>query len=372
MDDDLTRIGALLAPERSPSLVVTEQARRRLLEVAGRRRPSLPRLRGLPGRLIVAVGTAAGLVAAGFGFHAWETRPLYRPEPLAGQDGPAASFLLAAADGKARHSTSGRFWYVHTVRGTTSVVKSPRRPNVRYTVEVSRDAYELAGEGGGDDWDGDEIKVRPAGPSDKAEWTADWAPDASELGVEPPVEQELTPGTDEGAMFDIGVPEVAQLPADPSELRAWILNYATKFDHKRLHDPDLYLFVNAPIIITDLPVPDRLRIATYRILASLKNVRMVDATDAEGRRGRAVAMRQTSRDYGTIEWQLFIDPSTGRLTARQGVLVTPGRKNAGLRPGTRQYFELVKTADWSNASRQQLAPRWVWDKSWEPPEPPDE
>ena len=54
--------------------------------------------------------------------------------------------------------------------------------------------------------------------------------------------------------------------------------------------------------------------------------------------GRGVAMRQTTRDYGTIEWQLLIDPGTGRLTASQGIIVAPGRKNAGLRPGTRQFF----------------------------------
>jgi hypothetical protein len=78
-------------------------------------------------------------------------------------------------------------------------------------------------------------------------------------------------------------------------------------------------------------------------------------------------MRQTTRDYGTIEWQLLIDPETGRLTASQGIVVTPGQKNAGLRPGTRQFFEIVKTAEWTNAPRDSLLPKEVTDPNWQPP-----
>ncbi|WP_433227035.1 hypothetical protein [Actinomadura formosensis] len=329
----------------------------------------------------VAGATACALAAGLWTAYKWETRPLYRPEPLAGQSGPASRFLLAAADARTRHASDGRLWYVHRVVGETVLASSKLRPGVHYTVQITQDAYsvgaksakdfgKLPGYGPKDQtgvhWNGDEVTVHPATRADRAAWTADLQPGAQELGLQEP-DEERGPFKQEGAELDFTLDDAFNLPADPPKLRAWILNYATKFDHKRLRDPDLYLFTNAPILLVDRLVNDRVRIATYRILAGVKGVRMITATDASGHPGKGVAMRQTTRDYGTIEWQLLIDPDTGRLTASQGIVVTPGHKNANLRPGTRQFFEVVKKAEWTNAPTASLLPRSLTDPNWGPP-----
>jgi hypothetical protein len=109
----------------------------------------------------------------------------------------------------------------------------------------------------------------------------------------------------------------------------------------------------------DAHVSDRVRIATYRILAGLNGVRIVTATDAGGRTGQAVTMREATSQYGSIDWQLFIDPSTGQLTASQGIVVQPGTDNVGLPPGTRQFSEVVNKAEWTNTPADRLRPEWV-------------
>lgn len=384
--DDLTFIKQMHPIERPPSPQSTSAARRRLLQKAtasktrrSRRTAPLPRS---PRMMILMAGaTACVLVTGSWVTYKWENRALYHPEPLAGQSGPASTFLLAAADAQTRHASDGRLWYVHRVVGETVTVASRFQPGAHYTVQTTQDVYGVAAKSAEDfgtrlrngpkdqsgvDWYGDDIAVRPATPADKAAWKKDLQPGAQDLGLTQP-EEERGPFKQEGAELDFDNADAFSLPADPSKLRAWILNYATKFDHKRLHDPDLYLFTGAPILLVDRIVSDRVRIATYRMLASLKGVRMITAADADGRVSKGVAMRQTTLDYGTIEWQLFIDPDTGRLTASQGIVVTPGRKNANLRPGTRQFFEIVKKAEWTNAPTTSLLPKSMTDPNWEPP-----
>jgi hypothetical protein len=382
--DDLTLISRMHTAERPPSPETTQTARRRLLAEATAAAGTPTRSRRVarlfqPKRrlALVAAVTACALVAAVFWTaYRGETRPLYHPEPLAGQNGPASTFLLAAADASTRHASDGRLWYVHRVVGKAVVVPSTRHHGGRYTVQTTKDAYILSAKSakdfgplpGGDregptslSWDGEKVAVRPATPADGKAWKADGRPGAAQLGIRSLDDEVGSPFLQEGAELDFGVDEARRLPANPSELRAWLLNYATKFDHRRLRAPDLYLFLNAPSLLADRAVTDRVRIATYRMLAALRDVKTIDATDAAGHPGRGVAMRQTTRDYGTIEWQLLIDPETGRLTASQGIVVTPGQKNAGLRPGTRQFFEIVKTAEWTNAPRDSLLPKWILD-----------
>lgn len=385
--DDLTLISRMHTAERTPSPETTRAARRRLLAeaartaatpVRGRRGAPLPRSKRT--MTLVAAATACVLAGVCWTGYRWETRPLYHPEPLADQNGPASTFLLAAADAKTRHASDGRFWYVHRVVGETVVASSPYHPGVHYTVQLTRDSYSLGAKSAkefgtlprdkgpltGTRWDGPNVDVRPATPADAKAWEADLRPGAQDLHLPGP-DEERGPFKQEGAELDFGIRDERRLPANPPELRAWILNYATKFDHTRLRDPDLYLFTAAPILLVDRVVTDRVRIATYRMLAGLHDVKTINGTDAAGRPGRGVAMRQTTRDYGTIEWQLLIDPGTGRLTASQGIIVAPGRKNAGLRPGTRQFFEIVKTAEWTNAPRDSLLPKDITDPNWQPP-----
>ncbi len=317
---------------------------------------------------MAAVAAAVMVAVAVGGYHLWTTRPLYHPEPLAGQSGPAGDFLLAAAGAKAQHITAGLLWYARTVNGRAAIVGSSREPGVRYAVEVrrgstlisSRSANGLGKGTSATGWsDPDEqVRVRPLSAADRAAWDRDGRPGAGALGLlGGPDGARRGPIKREGAELDFGVEETRRLPADPAKLRAWLLNYATSFDHERLRDPDLYLFTNAPSLLVDRPVDDRVRIATYRILAALNGVRVVTATDADGRTGKAVAMRETTEKDGTIEWQLFVDPETGRLTASQGVVVRAGA--AGLPPGTRVFSEIVEHAEWTSVPVERLEPAWV-------------
>ncbi|MDL4821513.1 hypothetical protein [Actinomadura opuntiae] len=380
--DDLALIRQMHSAERPPSPETTRTARRRLLAEAaqprarGRRVTPLPRSK----RWVTLVAAATVCVLGGVSWTAyrWETRPLYHPEPLANQNGPASTFLLAAADAKTRHASDGRFWHVHRVVGETAVASSPYHPGVHYTVQLTKDTYALGaktaqefgplphGKGTtGVSWDDLNVHIHPVTPADAKAWEADLQPGTQDLGLTGP-DEERGPFKQEGAELDFGPDDQRRLPANPSELRAWILNYATKFDHQRLREPDLYLFTAAPILLVDRVVTDRVRIATYRMLAGLRDVRTIKGTDAAGHPGQGVAMRQTTRDYGTIEWQLLIDPATGRLTASQGIVVKPGSKNAGLPPGTRQFFEIVKKAEWTNAPRDSLLPKSITDPNWQP------
>ncbi|MDN3354165.1 CU044_5270 family protein [Actinomadura sp. DC4] len=372
--DELTVVGEFLSEERPAPARTIAEARRRLTDETIKRRPRLYRRdKPSPRIAVIAVATAAVVTVAAGVHYAWTTRPLYHPEPLAGQTGPASRFLLAAADAKARHVTEGRLWYVHTVNERAGVVHSEHEPGVRYTLELVQGHYLIAAkteDGLGKNWSAEswadreeQLHVRPASAADRTAWDHDKRPPGvTPVGPtddEDPDEPRRGPTRSEGAVLDFGVTQARRLPSDPAKLRAWLLNYATKFDHKRLRYPDLYLFTNASSLLIDEPVPDQVRIATYRVLASLKGVRIVTATDASGRTGQAVTMRETTRENGTIDWQLFIDPSTGQLTASQAVVVRPGTENSELRPGTRQFSEVVKQAEWTNAPADQLRPAWV-------------
>ncbi|WP_433330546.1 CU044_5270 family protein [Spirillospora sp. CA-294931] len=370
--DELTMVSELLTEERPASAQTTRDARRRLTtEISGRRRR--PSRRGL---VLVAGATAASL-AVGVAYHQWTTRPLYKPEPLTAQSGPAANFLLAAANAKEKAPTDGRLWYVSSVAGTTEFVPSPKKPGTRYSLEVRQGRYSIAAKtenGLGKDWSslGGELgdpEIRPVGPADERAWTADGRPGVSDfqLPCDPKGRsacgglgaQERGPAPGEGAQLDFGVETARKLPTDPSKLRAWLLNYATKFDRRRLRNPDLYLFAQASYLLVESPVPDRVRVAVYRVMASLNGVRMITTRDADGRAGRAVAMRQTTPEHGTLDWQLVIDGSTGRVTATQAIVERPGTANSGLRPGTRQHFEVIKKSEWTNAPYKSLVPKWV-------------
>lgn len=385
--DELKMVRDVLTEERPADESTKAAARARLLgEAAPGRRPVFPRVRpGVPAtrraRLGLVAGVAAAAVAVAGGVHYVQTRPLYHPEPLAGAQGPAGRFLLSAADAKQAHATTGRFWRVDETIGRTVVLRSRHQPGVRYRVELSSDRHTLSskepngihgtsGDSDAESWDDDHgvYRVRPVGARDRAAYIADGRPRPDyELssGAYGRVgawsgEPQRGPVDPEGGALDFSRETAEDMPADPSELRAWLLNYATRFDHERLRNPDLYLFTNASALLLDGVISDQVRASTYRILAGLKGVRPIHDVDYGGaHRGRGVAMRQVTARYGTIDWQLIIDSQTGVLEGSQAVVVKPGPKTAGLRPGDRLYFEVVRNASWNNTPQHRQEPAWV-------------
>ncbi|QXJ21651.1 hypothetical protein AGRA3207_002526 [Actinomadura graeca] len=369
------RIAGLHTATRPPSAETTAAARSALIsEMGSTAKPRRGRLKNVRPRAarwrvsLIAGATAAALVAGGWGFWSWHTRPLYSPEPLAGYSGPAATFLLAAADARARNAGDGQLWYRRAAVGGTVMAKSPYRAGVTYPMEVERDDFLLAStrkpftaDGSSHptrhlEWPGDRLRVRPATPAARTEWKTDLRPEAEDLHIDSPGAS-VGPEMGGGPVLDFSDDTARRLPTDPAELRAWLLNYATRFDHKRLPDPELYLFRSASFLLVDAPVSDKVRIATYRLLASLKNVRAVTTTDAMGRSGQGVSMREVSEESGTLDIQLIIDPRNGRLIASQQIIATPGRLNAGLPSGVRWYYEVIRNADWTTTPVAELLPK---------------
>ncbi|MEV5575142.1 hypothetical protein AB0L06_34325 [Spirillospora sp. NPDC052269] len=297
--------------------------------------------------------------------------PYYGAEPVEYRKGDAARLLLAAADAMPDSHGPGRLWYQRSLLGETVVVRSSARPGVRYAVRVEQDDHVLASAGdplpardaqgrrAGEKyqarslrWQGDRVTVRPVGAADEAEWEADGRPGSRDLRAREP-DRSSGPGTKGGESgLDLDADEAAGLPADPAKLRAALLNHAVQADHRRVPNPDEYLYRSASFLLVDVPIDDDVRAATYRLLAGLRGVRFVTATDATGRPRQGVALRMTTPDHGTIDSELLIDPSAGRLVVGQEVVVPPGTRDAGLRPGDRWRYKIVRQAGWTNRPAQ--------------------
>ncbi|WP_026411453.1 hypothetical protein [Actinomadura oligospora] len=302
----------------------------------------------------------------------------YEVEPVEYQRSDAARLLLAAADGMAKTSGKGDLWYRRSSVGETVVVRSPGRPGVKYAVRVEQDTHLLASadeplparDGQGrpvrrkdrvrsSEWSDDQVTVRPASPADEAEWKADGEPGSGALHTGEPARSPGPGMAGGGSALDFGVDEARRLPADPAELRAALLNHAARSGHERIRSTDEYLYSGASVLLVDVPVDDDVRVATYRLLASLRGVRAVTAADATGRRLQGVALRRATPENGTIDSELLIDPADGRLAAGQDVVVTPGTRNANLRPGDLWRYEIVRQAGWANG-RARSRPHDHW------------
>ncbi|MEV5575143.1 sigma-70 family RNA polymerase sigma factor [Spirillospora sp. NPDC052269] len=336
-------------------------------------------------RVVSAVAAGDGRLSAALAGLAHGDRDVLLLVALGELSYPEVAQALAAADGTAKSPSRGSLWYRKSSIGETVVVRSPIRPGVKYTVQVEQDDHVLASPDkplpeptshaapGGQrfpvlsaSWPGDKLTVRPASAADAAEWEADGKPDAGDLHVGEP-SRSIGPEMGGGPVLDFGVEGARRLPADPAKLRAALLNYAVKVGHTRVPNPDEYLYRGASFLLVDEPIDDDVRIATYRLLASLRGVRTVTATDANGRQRQGVALRTTTKRYGTVDSELLIDSGTGRLVASQEVVVTPGTRNASLRPGDRWHYEIVRQAGWTNQSAESLLPA---DEP--PPAGPDE
>ncbi|MFC5186273.1 hypothetical protein [Actinomadura harenae] len=381
---DLEAVAEIHVREREPSDAARATARARLMAEIGRedggRRRERPvgRPPGKAGVLLLAGAIAACSVTA-LSLVTGVMRdalPYYKVEPIVYREGDAARFLFAAADGTANTPGSGRLWYRRSSVGGTAVVHSPIRPGVEYAMQVEQDDYVLASPNGplsrkdraqSAEWSGEQVTVRPASAGDRAKWEADGKPGADALGVEVP-DRSIGPEMGNGPVLDFGVDGARRLPTDPAKLRAALLNYAVRVGHERPADPDAYLYRSASFLLVDVPVDYGVRVATYRLLASLRGVRTVTAADAAGRRYQGVALRTTTGENGTIDSELLIDPGTGRLAAGQEVVVTPGPRTASLRPGDRWRYEIVRQAGWTDRPAESLVPDPRLPPPGEPPE----
>ena len=67
-------------------------------------------------------------------------------------------------------------------------------------------------------------------------------------------------------------------------------------------------------------------------------------------------MEETTRDLGTLQWQILLSPSEDFLMATRAVVVRPGKANSRVPAGTAQYYTLQRTAGWTDTPPAQKPP----------------
>ncbi|MQY04885.1 CU044_5270 family protein [Actinomadura macrotermitis] len=311
----------------------------------------------------VAVG-AATLAGGGDG-------PQRTPEP----GGPALnapSLLLAAAHKlETRPDERGAYWHTKTV----SAGRVQASTNGQDFVVVVRDTDEgwvpvSPTEPG---WSrSQDLGVQPATPAAADAWKQAGAPrkvevrfpvapgnpnvKKAELPTGPsPAESQRVPPAKGGKLFWIGrnvtVKELLALPADAGRLKAVLLRDYKGHDTEAAGVPmsaERWLFTVAGSLVTDLPVRAKTRGAAFRLLAGLPGVRAIpQVTDAQGRRGTAVAM--ADENGGATQRRLILDPASGNALGSQTVLVRASKAYPGLAPGTVLSSVALVTTEWTNS-----------------------
>lgn len=230
---------------------------------------------------------------------------------------------------------------------------------------------------GTDQWSSTQtLDARPATEADEAAWRQAGSP--TEIAVEIPAKSdEITlstsprpaetghaPLTDGDKVFWLGrnvtMKDLRGLPSDPGELKAWLLRSYGGHSTESSSDPmsaDIWLFTVSAGLITDMPVTPQVRGAAFRMLAGLDTVEVIEnVTDAEGRQGTAVAIKQKvkkkapAKKYdGVLENRLIFDQATGRALANESVVVKPGGYQAAFEPGTVWNSTAVLEAGWTDS-----------------------
>ncbi|MEW2356262.1 hypothetical protein [Spirillospora sp. NPDC029432] len=367
----------LLPEPPPPSERATGAAFRALQdEIAGR--GGARRTRRLPfGRLqlaltgLVAAGAAATVAVAALGGGG-----TVAPQP--GADGSARSILLAAAE-QAAQEPEGRYWRVQTIDGQA------------YRVGKGAGGYTILGhQSQWDRWtarstsDTDvhyarDLGAKPLTLADKAAWLKAgspatmrvWSDDRwTTLSTVPG----RTPGARSGGwtadktdparkkLMNKKRDERCARPGDPS-LR-WSCHARKQAPGDWLHTAEDPKQVKAVLgtgdaggrlmagydFLTHRPATPKVRAAAFRALADVSGVRSIgEVTDDRGRTGIGLAARGTAA--GTVyDYQLILKPGTYELLAGRRVVVKPGGKMAGMRPGDVLSRELVLSAGWTDKS----------------------
>ncbi|MBE1534676.1 CU044_5270 family protein [Actinomadura algeriensis] len=265
---------------------------------AGRAR----RVRPAWGLSLAAAGAAAALAVATV--VAPGDDPAARP--------PAAqTVLLAAADKAAEAPADGKYWHVETVSGGTVLASWTTRDGRRWVghrtanPEPGTPATELK-----------EVKgPAPMGPT--------------VLGDDP------------------SMAELRDLPTDPKALRALASSNVPEIapDAETGAAPitrDGYVVDALVGLITDQPVPPKVRAAAFRALAATPGVKTEgEAHDELGRKGVVLTYAQRTPQSGATGVRLIIDPNTARVHAER---ITADAKKKGGAQGEVHYLE----ASWTD------------------------
>jgi hypothetical protein len=277
--------------------------------------------------------------------------PATGPQQTIAVSGPAREILFAAAERVPKARTTGRYW---RTTGMVEQLVYRNHAGNHYLLRLNTPEDSLAPS---DKRDGVSYRnfniggtrIRPVTAADAAAYRRDGSPRYNENGAYgvqvpgPPDALEIA-----GAGFGEGDPRL--LPTDPVRMRLALLGWL----HGHVDTPartNAYLFLEAAKLLDPegtLPSP-ALRVALYRMLGGLPGVRSLGTVrDPLGRPAIGVVLTDVSAQYGTLDWQLLISPTSDMLLATRAVVLQHGAANPYATPGMVQYLNLVQSAGWTN------------------------
>ncbi|MEU7748370.1 CU044_5270 family protein [Nonomuraea sp. NPDC049158] len=279
----------------------------------------------------------------------------------------ARDILLTAAAKAARQPAgTGAYWHTVSMRRTLFAVDG-----AGYRVmDRQREEGWTPNATGGDQWGSIKpLGARPATAADEEAWKQAGSP--AEIPVKVPGKPRpmtlttsprkkftgRTPLVDGDKVFWLGrnvtMKDLRGLPSDPAKLKAWLLRSYEGHSTESSSDPmaaDPWLFRVSIGLITDMPVTPQVRGAAFRMLADLDTVDVIEnVTDAEGRQGTAVAVRERTKGSGVLENRLIFDQATGRGLANENVVVKSGGLQSAFEPGTVWNSQAVLEAGWTDS-----------------------
>jgi hypothetical protein len=376
----------LKEPPSPPSHVSAEALRSLQDDIAGRRSLAsrLGRFRrpawglGLAGAV-----TAAALVATTVGTGPGDQRTEgAAQQALPSSQAPAVKLdartvLLAAAERSAgQPAPAGAYW--HSVAQSRYYYRTGSATD-RYTIYVeTRDEGWTPNAPGQDRWGRQQdLGARPATPADEAAWRRAGSPTEFKVSLPAPVKHgqagggraketviaarpregaqlSHSPLTDGDKVFWLGhnvtMKDLRGLPTDPARLKAWLLQsyagHGTESTSDKMSS-DLWLFVVAGGLITDMPVTPKVRAAAFKMLAALESVKAVGPLkDSQGRVGTAVAIVEKTKGNGVLEHRLLIDEVRGRALGKDIVVLKPAGANANRPAGSLMTSTTIVTDEW--------------------------
>lgn len=143
-----------------------------------------------------------------------------------------------------------------------------------------------------------------------------------------------------------------KLPADPVRLRTALLEGVRKAGGPPDHLNAWLFLEGARLLLPDsLLYPPAFQAAGLRMLATIPGVRDLGTVrDPLGHPAAVVALTDHSAEWGTVEWQVLIHPTTGTLLGVRAVVLKHGSENTYATPGTIQYSDTIQFARWTKAS----------------------
>lgn len=312
---------------------------------------------------LISVGVTAAVAAAvvaGVAVAPHESAPGDAPSAAQAGSGDANHLLLAAAERSTTTAqTGGRYLTLQTEEGFAVPVAAA---GGTYTVfDQGRNAYWLARSGADESWaTAQSLGVTPATPEDEAAWRRAGSPSVVKVTYPKPAELRTTPGRVYGntvrpeKLFAIGnrnvtVEQLGALPTTPAALRDRLLSYYDGGGSDMPTDRNQWLFTVATSVLIELPLSNAIRAAAFGLLAELPGVRPLGPVrDKRGRPGQAVAYVEDSKEVGSFEIRLIIDPATGQPLSRERRAVRPSGELSWIKPGALCGYTLVlvsKTTD---------------------------